>query len=108
MGATVGLIVRGGLAGLGLTAAMAVTDALIHRGHLFGLQTGIIGVTAGGGALGLALLMSLASYHLASRNRGAVLRRRLLAGAIWAGAAGMACGLGAITVWLAAGRPWFM
>jgi hypothetical protein len=103
MGATVGLIIRGGLAGLGLTAALAVIDALMHGGSRFGLQTGMI---TGGGALGLALLMALTSYYLVSRSREPALRKRLLAGAIWAGAAGMACGVSAIMLWLVGGRPW--
>jgi hypothetical protein len=108
MRVTVGLIIRGGLAGLGLTAALAVSDALMHGGSRFGLQTGMIGMITGGGALGLALLMALTSYYLVSRSREPTLRKRLLAGAIWAGAAGMACGVSSIMLWLVGGRPWLI
>ena len=107
MKVTLGLIRRGALAGLGLTAVLCIIDALWYRGYLFGLLGGVLGVTAGGVALGLALAMALTSYYLASRSRAPSLRKRLLAGAIWTGAAGMTCGVTSVGVWLIAGRPWF-
>lgn len=96
----------GALGGLGITLCLAVGEALLAGGQLFGLRTGIVGVAAGGIMLAVAFLMSLTSYWLASRNRAPGLRRRLLQAAIYTGAAGMTCGFSAATLWLIAGRPW--
>jgi tetrahydromethanopterin S-methyltransferase subunit F len=105
---TLGIVARGLLTGLGLTAAIVVLDAVTQRGdQFFGLGTGIIGVAAGGIALAVAFLMAMTSYWLASRNRMPSLRKRLLVGAIFTGAAGMASGFVSAAIWLAAGRPWF-
>jgi len=103
---TMRLIVRGLLAGTVLAAGLAVFDAAAF-GYLFGLQAMLLGVGAGGLMLLLAFLMSLATYWLATRGRMAEFRRKLLAGAIFTGAAGMACGFGSALVWFAAGHPWF-
>ncbi|HWI66351.1 MAG TPA: hypothetical protein VNT75_31360 [Symbiobacteriaceae bacterium] len=103
---TVKLIIRGLLAGAALAAGIAVFDAVAF-GYYFGLQAMIIGVGGGAIMLLLALLMSLASYWLASRGRLAGFRRQLLAGAIFTGAAGMMCGFASAAVWFAAGHPWF-
>jgi hypothetical protein len=97
----------GTLVGVGLTALLAVWDGVSARGHLFGLRTGMIGLAFGGIALLLALGMALISYHLASRDKAPALRQRLLSGAIWTGAVGMACGFSAAALWIAAGLPWF-
>lgn len=96
----------GTLAGFGITVFLAIGEALMAGGRLFGLRTGIIGVTAGGLMLTVAFLMSVTSYWLAARNRAPALRRRLLQAAVYTGAAGMACGFSAAALWLAAGRPW--
>lgn len=103
---TVKLIMRGLAAGAVLAAGIAVFDAVAF-GYYFGLQAMLIGVGGGAIMLLLALFMSLASYWLASRGYLAEFRRRLLAGAIFTGAAGMACGFASASVWFAAGRPWF-
>jgi len=103
---TTRLIIRGLLAGVGLTGALALVDAFAF-GYYFGLQTMILGVGAGGIMLVLAFVMSLACYWLASRGRLPEFRRRMLAAAIFTGAAGMACGFSSAAVWFAAGRPFF-
>lgn len=97
---------RGLLAGLALAGALAAFDALAI-GYLFGLQTMIFGVSAGGIMLLLGFAMSVISYVLASRGVMAELRGRLLAAAIFTGAAGMSCGFAAAGIWFAAGHPWF-
>lgn len=106
MSTTLRLVLRGLAAGVGLAAAVALFDAFAV-GYYFGLQALIVGVSAGGLMLVLAFLMSLGSYWLAARGRLAQLRRKLLAAAIFTGAAGMTCGFGSVMVWLLAGRPLF-
>lgn len=106
MNTTLRLILRGLLAGIGVAAAVALFDALAI-GYYFGLQALIIGVSAGGLMLVLAFLMSLGSYWLATRSRLTDFRRKLLAAAIFTGAAGMTCGFGSVVVWILAGRPLF-
>lgn len=101
------LIVRGLLAGVLMTGALAIWEGVRGRGYLFGLLTGLIGVPAGGIMLVLAFAMALTSYYMARAGRFASLRQRLLAGAIFTGAAGMTCGFTSAALWLAAGRPWF-
>ncbi len=107
MQATWNMIRVGALTGLALTVALAVWDHLSTRGYLFGLRTGIVGTLAGGIALLLALGMAVTSYVLARRNQVPWLRRRLLAAAIFTGAAGMLCGVSSALLWLAVGQPWF-
>lgn len=102
---TLGLVLRGGLAGVAATALLTLLDLTLGGGRQFGLRTGVIGVLAGGMLLVLALGISCVSYWMASRGRMASLRRRLLAGAVWAGAAGGSLGTTAALVWLAAGHP---
>lgn len=94
----------GSLMGTGITLLLALADWLLYR-KAFGLFTGLVGAVAGGLMLLLALGMAYISYLLASRGKGITLRRRLLASAIFTGAAGMLGGLLAIAIWLAAGRP---
>ncbi|MDF2629405.1 MAG: hypothetical protein K0R39_3236 [Symbiobacteriaceae bacterium] len=94
------------VAGVGIAGAVALFDAFAV-GYYFGLQALIIGVGAGGLMLLLAFAMSLGSYWLATRGRLTEFRRKLLAAAIFTGAAGMACGFGSFAVWLAAGSPIF-
>jgi len=100
------LILRGLAAGVAVAAAVALFDAFAI-GYYFGLQALIIGVAAGGLMLVLAFLMSLGSYWLATRGRLTEFRRKLLAAAIFTGAAGMTCGFGSVVVWMLAGRPIF-
>lgn len=106
MNTTMRLILRGLIAGIGVAAAAALFDAFAV-GYYFGLQALIIGVGAGGLMLVLAFLMSLGSYWLATRGRLTELRRKLLAAAIFTGAAGMTCGFGSVVIWMLAGRPIF-
>lgn len=104
---TTRLILRGLLTGTILTVLLAVFDGVRHRGYMFGLVTGLFGVATGGVMLMVAFLMAMASYMLAQRNRAPLLRKQLLAGAIFAGAAGMSFGFSSAALWILAGRPWF-
>ncbi len=101
------MILGGALAGLALTALLAIGDSVIYQGYLFGLQTVIIGVMAGGFMLLLALGMSVASYLFATRGSQFILRRRLLAAAIFTGVAGVITGFSSVAIWALAGRPIF-
>jgi hypothetical protein len=107
MGITLRLILRGLLTGTLVAGGLAVWDGVAYHGYMFGLQAALVGVPAGGLTLLLAFGMALLSYWLAKGNRLPDLRRHLLAGAIFAGAAGMACGFTSAALWAAAGRPWF-
>lgn len=100
---TMRLLRNGSLSGVALSALLAGLDRLLAPGYPFGLFAGIVGVAAGGILLLLALAMSATSYLLASRGRSVTLRRRLLAAAIFAGAAGMVGGLLSALLWLGAG-----
>jgi|GEM_PF-5449672 len=86
-------------AGALLALALVTTDFLLARGGWFGSRSGLIGTTAGGIMLLLAFGMAVASYQMARRNAQPILRRRLLAGALFTGAAGMVCGLITAAVW---------
>lgn len=101
------LMLRGTLAGVLLTGGLAIWEGIRSQGYLFGLLTGLIGVPAGGIMLVLAFSMALTSYYMARAGRYASLRQRLLAGAVFTGAAGMACGISSAALWVAAGSPWF-
>lgn len=103
---TLRLALHGSLMGLVLALGLALVDRLVYE-NPFGLFTGIVGTMVGGFLLLLGFLMSLVSYLLASRGQAALLRRRLLASAIFAGAAGMVGGIAAMSIWVAAGRPLF-
>jgi hypothetical protein len=107
MATTLRLILRVLLAGVLLAGGLAIWDGVAFKGYLFGLQAALVGVPAGGLMLLAAFLMAIASYQLARSGRLPELRRRLLAGAIFAGAAGMACGFASAALWAAAGHPWF-
>lgn len=98
------LVGCGSLMGTGIALLLLLIDRFYVSGP-FGLFAGLVGAAAGGLMLLLALAMAYTSYLLASRGQGIALRRRLLAGAIFTGAAGMISGLLAILTWLAAGRP---
>jgi|GEM_PF-5682988 len=102
---TVRLLGRGALVGLGLAVIAAGIEWRIIPARPYGLLTLAIGGAAGGILLLLALAMSVASLFLARRDQAAALRKRLLAAAIFSGAAGLAGGLGAMLIWVAAGRP---
>lgn len=103
---TMRLVLYGSLTGLGVTLVLALVDWQVYQ-NPFGLYTGIVGAMAGGIMLVLGFIMAVVSYLLASRGQAVVLRRQLLASAIFTGAAGMVGGTAAIVVWLAAGRPLF-
>lgn len=103
---TMRLLLFGTATGLALTILLAVLDRWIYQ-NPFGLFTGIVGAIAGGMILLLGFLMAVASYIMASRGQAIVLRKRLLAAAIFTGAAGMVGGTASMLLWLAAGRPLF-
>ncbi|MFZ5827015.1 MAG: hypothetical protein ACOY94_22195 [Bacillota bacterium] len=103
---TMRLLLTGALTGTGVVILLAVADRLIHQ-NPFGLATGIVGVIAGGVMLLLGLLMAVTSYVLARGGQAVLLRRRLLAAAIFTGAAGLVSGTLAVVVWLVAGTPVF-
>jgi hypothetical protein len=103
---TMRLLGWGSLTGLGLLLLLAAVDRVVYQCP-FGLFTGLVGAMAGGLMLVLGFLMSGASYLLATRNAAVDLRKRLLAAAIFTGAAGLVSGMGAIGLWVAAGRPFF-
>lgn len=100
------LVLYGAAMGLLMVLLLALADRLIYQ-NPFGLATGIVGALAGGCMLLLAFLMAVTSYWLASRGQAILLRKRLLASAIFTGAAGMVGGTASMLVWLAAGRPFF-
>lgn len=102
------IIVQGGLCGLAVLGGLALWDAAYQMpGNLYGLQTLLTGVAGGGLMLILGLAMSATSYFLASRNKAAAWRKRLLTAAIFCGGAGLVCGFGAAAFWVAMGSPWF-
>lgn len=101
------LILRGVVAGLVLTALIALADLIWYRGYLFGLVTLIIGIITGGAALLLGFLMAVSAYLLASRGSAPVLRRRLITAAVFTGAAGLTLSLTVAGLWAVAGRPFF-
>lgn len=100
------IVLKGAVGGMILAAGLAVFDAVTAQGHLLGMRTMIIGVAAGGMMLGIAFLMALGSYGLASRNRLPGLRRRMLQSAIFSGVAGMICGTLSAAFWFATGHVW--
>ncbi len=99
------LLLCGTLAGLGLAGLAALIEWQVIPARPFGILTLAIGATAGGILLLLALAMSAVSYLLARRGQAILLRRRLLAGAILVGMAGMVGGTTAMLIWAIAGRP---
>lgn len=101
------LILRGVAAGLVLAALIALADLIWYRGYLFGLVTLIMGMITAGAALLFGLLMAVTAYLLASRGTAPVLRRRLIAAAVFTGAAGLTLSLTVAGLWALAGQPFF-
>lgn len=92
------LMLKGLVAGL-MAAGLIAGAARIANGHEWGVATLAVGALTGALVLLMALGMSGLSYYLAVRQRSAGLRRRLLASAIFCGAAGMSCGMTAVFLW---------
>lgn len=100
------LLLSGALSGTVLILLLAVADRMVYQ-NPFGLFTGIVGAMAGGIMLLLGLAMAVTSYLLASWGQAVILRKRLLAAAIFTGAAGLVGGTLAVVTWLIAGAPLF-
>jgi len=95
-----------GTAGGALMAlAIAAGDALLPGAYGFGYRSVVIAAVTGALLQLFALGLALFCYWLATKSRGAGLRRRALALAIWCGSAGFSCGIGGLVIWACAGRP---